>query len=115
MSNGYNPYRGSDGRFKSGPSKRRIQYASSDEWRDVVDNNEDLKQTQLQNAQNQQNRLQHEEEQKAIDLRIGELEREIEYHKEKYAAAYTEDDRKSAEQQIRLCKKAIKNLQAKKS
>lgn len=112
MGQGYNPYRQANGRFGSGPKK--IQYSQSDEWKDVAETNEDQKQDQMNQADIERERLRKETEIRDIDLRIGELEREIAYQQERYAGAWSEDDRKSAEQQIKLCKKAIRNLNAKK-
>ena len=112
MGQGYNPYRQANGRFGSGP--KRIQYSSSDERQDAIEANENQKQNQMSNADTERERLKRESELRDIDLRIGELEREIAAQKEKYAGAWNEDARKSAEQQIKLCNKAIRNLKAKK-
>lgn len=113
MSNGYNPYRGSDGRFKSGPSKRRIQYASSDEWKDVPEQNEEIKQNNLNYNSSEQERLQREEAIKSLDLEIASAQQSLEWEKEKYAGAWSEDDRRSAEDQIKQWNRYIKKLQSK--
>ena len=112
MGTGFNPYRNRNGKFGSGP-KKRIQYASSDEWRDAIEANEDLKDTQLQKAEEEKNRLNKEEEKRALDQRIADLQDEVERQREKAASAVTTDDRHSAEAYIRRINKTIKNLKSK--
>lgn len=113
MGTGFNPYRNRNGQFGSGPKKKRIQYASSDEWKDAIEANEDLKESQINKAEEEKNRLNKEEERRSLDKRIVDLQNEIEYQKERAASAMTVDDRQSAEAYIRRCNKAIKNLKSK--
>ena len=108
-----NPYgNGKHGYFNKGP--KRIQYASSDERDDAIEAAEDLKDTQIQKSQEEQDRLNKEEKIRDIDKRINQLENEIRYHEEKSASAYSSDDRKAEQNQIRLCKSAIKKLKSQK-
>lgn len=115
MSQGYNPYRGTGGRFTSGTKKRRVIPADSSEWREAKDTEDFInnRESQIEAANKERERLEKEDKLKDIDLKIAQYTQEIEYHKEKIASARNTDERKTFEQQIRLCRKSIKILKAK--
>ena len=109
MGKGYNPYRAAGGRFGSGPSKRRIQYASSDEWNDMNDD-EDLKESQIQKSSDEAKKLAEEEAKKDRDKEINQLRNEIEHFKERAAGARDTDTRRTYEKMAKDYTKRLKKL-----
>lgn len=107
---------GYHGYFKGGSSKRRIQYASSDERDDiddddgVVSNNEDLKDSQIEKAAAEAKRLEAEEAQREKDKRISEIRSEISHYKEKIAGAYDMDSRHTYQRLLKSREAYLKKL-----
>lgn len=106
---GYNPYRRPDGRFGSGPSKRRIQYASSDE-RDDIEDDEDLRDSQIEKSAAEAKDKNAEEAQRDRDKQAAQLRSEIAHFKEKAAGAYDTDSRRTYEKLARDYEKRLKKL-----